>query len=628
MLNSRYRILLFKAGKRMVDGLIAALAFVMAYQIAMPSYEKSQILVLASAIAVLRIGTNALFGIYRQQWRYITLGDAAQVLKVYLFASAVLLAGWAITSPEFVTLRIPVSLILLELALSLPGALGARFLRRMLYERKSASSEPGRPSRLLLVGAGHHGVTVAKQIAGSKGTTMVGFVDDDPRKAGAVICGVPVLGPTSALSEVCQTHKVDEVLICIPPAARKPLNLDTHLFAPKVRSKIVPTIEEILHSEESPVSSRPSGNGKHPTSPNFPRAVPCPVRGKTVLITGGAGFIGSSLAEKLVADNRVVLFDLQFEGKPVEFTSLRENPNVKIVRGDLLDGTNLEGLAAEADIIVHAAAIVGVKDVCNAGRKTLETNYVGTSRLLQAAAKARHLERLIYFSTSEVFGVNSFRVNENSPPSIGSISEARWSYAIAKLAGEHLAKSYHREIGLPISIVRPFNVFGPKRTGDHALLRFIMNSLHGQPIEVHSDGSQIRSWCYIDDFCAALLAMMSRAEAVGEDFNIGHPGNTLTIHALASKVVELTGIDVPIIFQPAPFPDIEIRVPSLVKAQQRLGFEPHYDLELALRLTIDWYRQHKSRVSSLSDLSPVRETMMHPSAARPDVARKRAVATA
>jgi nucleoside-diphosphate-sugar epimerase len=249
-------------------------------------------------------------------------------------------------------------------------------------------------------------------------------------------------------------------------------------------------------------------------------------------------------------------------------------------------------MCQEADMVVHAAALVGVNRVCNAGRETLETNYVGTSRLLQALDGSKKLQRLIYFSTSEVFGVNSFRVDENSAPSVGPIAEARWSYAIAKLAGEHLVKAYARETGMPISIVRPFNVFGPRRTGDHALLRFILNALTGKPIQVHGDGSQIRSWCYIDDFCSALQLMLERPEAAGEDFNIGNPGNTVTIYELARKVVELCGTNVPINFVEHPFPDISIRVPSLAKSQSLLGYKPRYDLDSAISLTIDWYREN------------------------------------
>jgi nucleoside-diphosphate-sugar epimerase len=246
----------------------------------------------------------------------------------------------------------------------------------------------------------------------------------------------------------------------------------------------------------------------------------------------------------------------------------------------------------DADIVVHAAAVVGVSRVCRAGRETLETNYVGTSRLLQALEDNRKLCRLIYFSTSEVFGVNSFRVDENTAPSIGPIAEPRWSYAISKLAGEHLVKAYFREIGMPIVIVRPFNVFGPMRTGEHAMMRFILDALSGKAVHVHGDGSQIRSWCYIDDFCSALLLMLERPEAVGEDFNIGNTSNTITIYELARKVVELCGAEVPIEFVDHPFPDISIRVPALAKAQSQLGYQPRYDLNSALGLTVAWYRAH------------------------------------
>jgi nucleoside-diphosphate-sugar epimerase len=242
--------------------------------------------------------------------------------------------------------------------------------------------------------------------------------------------------------------------------------------------------------------------------------------------------------------------------------------------------------------VVHAAAIVGVSRVCHGGRDTLETNYVGTSRLLQALENSRKLQRLIYFSTSEVFGVNSFRVDENAPPSIGPIAEPRWSYAIGKLAGEHLVKAYSRELGMPVVIVRPFNVFGPKRTGEHAMMRFILDALSGKAIHVYGDGSQIRSWCYIEDFCSALLLMLERPEAVGEDFNIGNASNTITICELARKVGDLCGTGVPVEFVDHPFPDISIRVPSLTKAKSQLGYAPRYDLNSALGLTVDWYREH------------------------------------
>jgi nucleoside-diphosphate-sugar epimerase len=316
------------------------------------------------------------------------------------------------------------------------------------------------------------------------------------------------------------------------------------------------------------------------------------IRNKGILITGGAGFIGSSLAVRLSKDNQVVLLDRFFRDQPVAFTSLHTNPNVRMVEADILEGGEVIDLAREADIVIHAAAIVGVGRVCSYPRETLETNFIGTSRILKALDKSPRLERLVYFSTSEVFGVNSFRVHEDTPTAVGPAAEARWSYAIAKLAGEHLVKAYHRQGGMPVATVRPFNVFGPRRLGAHAILGFVLNSLMGTPLKVHGDGSQIRSWCYIDDFCDAIIEMIVRPGAVGEDFNIGNPQNTLTILQLAQEVVRVTGGSVPIELTESPFPDIEIRVPSLDKARQILGYMPKYDLKRGLELTADWYREH------------------------------------
>jgi UDP-glucose 4-epimerase len=316
------------------------------------------------------------------------------------------------------------------------------------------------------------------------------------------------------------------------------------------------------------------------------------IMNKSILITGGAGFIGSSLAERLARYNEVVLLDRFFRDQPVAFTALRDNPNVRMVEADILEGSEVVDLAKRADIVIHAAAIVGVGRVCSYPRETLETNFIGTSRVLKALDKSSRLERFIYFSTSEVFGVNSFRVSEDTPKTVGPAAEARWSYAIAKLAGEHLVKAYHRQSGTPVVTVRPFNVFGPRRLGAHAILNFVLSSLRGNSIEVHGDGSQIRSWCYIEDFCDAIIEMLARPAAIGEDFNIGNAQNTLTIVQLAREILKVTGQPVPIELIDSPFPDIAIRVPSLGKARHILGFRPTCGLRKSLELTVDWYREH------------------------------------
>jgi UDP-glucose 4-epimerase len=318
--------------------------------------------------------------------------------------------------------------------------------------------------------------------------------------------------------------------------------------------------------------------------------------GKRVLITGGAGFIGAALAERLVDRNTVVLFDRTYEGQSAPLSSAWGHANLETITGDILEPAAVQAAVEGADVIIHLAAIVGVKNVLSRGRETIEVNFIGTSNLLKAVVNRRDLHRFVYFSTSEVFGMNSFRAGEETPASIGSVDEARWTYSIAKLAGEHLVHTYHRELDLPTVIVRPFNVFGPLRLGDHALLRFIMAAMRGDDLEVHGDGTQIRSWCYIDDFVDALLRTLVLPQASGEAFNIGNPRNTLTIYDLARRVIDLLGSRSRVRFAAIDFSDIDVRVPRLRKAEELLGFRPQIEIDEAIRRTARWYKDHLEAV--------------------------------
>ncbi len=318
--------------------------------------------------------------------------------------------------------------------------------------------------------------------------------------------------------------------------------------------------------------------------------------GKRVLITGGGGFIGSALAERLVERNQVLLFDRTFANQSAPLCSAWGHPNLRTLEGDILDLAAVAAAVEGVDVIVHLAAIVGVKSVLSRGRETIEVNFIGTSNLLKAVAERGDLHRFVYFSTSEVFGMNSFRAGEDTPASIGSVDEARWTYSIAKLAGEHLVHTYHRELDLPTVIVRPFNVFGPLRLGDHAMLRFILAALRGDDLEVHGDGTQIRSWCYIDDFVDALLRTIVLPQASGEAFNLGNPRNTLTIYELAKRVIDLLGSSSRVRFEAIDFSDIDVRVPRLRKAESLLGFHPQIEIDEAIRRTARWYREHLETV--------------------------------
>ena len=320
--------------------------------------------------------------------------------------------------------------------------------------------------------------------------------------------------------------------------------------------------------------------------------------GKRVLITGGAGFIGSALAERLVDRNQVLLFDRTFEGQSAPHSTAWGHPNLRMQTGDILDPSAVAQAVEGMDVIVHLAAIVGVKSVLSRGRETIEVNFIGTSNLLKAVAHRTDLHRFVYFSTSEVFGMNSFRAGEDTPASIGSVDEARWTYSIAKLAGEHLVNTYHRELDLPTVIVRPFNVFGPLRLGDHAMLRFILSAMRGEDLEVHGDGTQIRSWCYIDDFVDALLRTIVLPQASGEAFNIGNPRNTLTIYELARRVIQRLDSPSKVRFEAIDFSDIDVRVPRLRKAEGLLGFHPQIELDEAIDRTARWYKEHLDAVET------------------------------
>ena len=596
-----------RTNQQVLDGAIVGVAFYLACligydgSIALSSYQFWGYLL---AIVSGRLLSNLLFGLQRIQWRYIGLQDAFRTGRSYLAFSILLLLIQVLLPAKGAIVRLPFSIVAVELLLSSAGALGIRALRRHIYEvqsKRPRALKKGERRRLLLIGAGMIGANVAREMATDPSVRIVGFLDDDPRKIGSFIGGARVLGPTSLLAEIVRTEKVDSVLICISPGARGSFNrLVALLDSLPVTSKFLPTITEILNARDglhlATGDLKNNGNSSNGVAAVIAQdpvpAQRADIRNKTILITGGAGFIGSNLAERLAKDNELILFDRFFQNQPLTFTSLYNDPKVRKVEGDILDAKSLGDLALEADIVVHAAAMVGVGRVCTYPRETLETNFVGTLQILKALEKSSHLERFIYFSTSEVFGVNSFNVNEETPTAIGPAAEARWSYAIAKLAGEHLVKAYHCQGGFPVVTVRPFNVFGPRRLGAHAILSFVLNALQGNRIEVHGNGSQIRSWCFIDDFCDALMEMIARPAAVGEDFNVGNPQNTITIYDLARMVLEVTGRTVPIVRIESPFPDIALRTPSLVKAQQILDYKPVYDMRQGLQLTADWYREN------------------------------------
>jgi UDP-glucose 4-epimerase len=317
-----------------------------------------------------------------------------------------------------------------------------------------------------------------------------------------------------------------------------------------------------------------------------------PLRDKRIVITGGAGFIATTLARRLVDANEIVALD-NLHRDALSGTELAEHPNFTLVQADVLDLDRLVELVRGVTHIVHCAGIAGVDTVLESPVRTMRVNVIGTYNVLEAGVATKDtLERIVDFSTSEVFGQRAFNVQEGHVTTIGSVGEARWTYAVSKLAGEHMAHAYHAELGLPTVSVRPFNVYGPGQIGGGAIRAFIEDALAGRNLTIHGDGSQIRAWCYVDDMVEGTLLALEHPAAVGESFNVGNARSAVTIHDLATRIKRLTECPGEIVFQPLHYTDVELRIPNIEKAKTLLGFEAQVELDDGLARTITWYRAH------------------------------------
>jgi UDP-glucose 4-epimerase len=316
-----------------------------------------------------------------------------------------------------------------------------------------------------------------------------------------------------------------------------------------------------------------------------------PLSGKRILITGGAGFIATTLARRLVDENEVIALD-NLHRDALSGSELARHPNLSFVSADVLDAEAVREAARGATHIVHCAAIAGVDTVRANPVLTMRVNLIGTFNVLEAALATQDtLERLVDFSTSEVFGKYAYNVDEGQVTTTGSVGEARWTYAVSKLAGEHMSHAYHDELGLPCVTLRPFNVYGPGQVGGGAIRAFIEAAVADRDLTIHGDGAQIRAWCYVDDMAEAVLLSLERPEAIGQSFNIGNPRSTVTVLDLAQRIHRLSGTRGSIVHVPRDYVDIELRIPNVGKARELLGFEAKVDLDEGIERTIAWYRR-------------------------------------
>jgi UDP-glucose 4-epimerase len=324
-----------------------------------------------------------------------------------------------------------------------------------------------------------------------------------------------------------------------------------------------------------------------------------------MLITGGAGFIGSHLAEALLkAGHRVVIVDDLSTGSLDNISHLRERANLQFVRESVRNATTMTSLVDHCDVIYHLAAAVGVQLIVDKPVHTIETNIHGSEVMLNLANKFGR--RIFVASTSEVYGKNTkVPFSESDDTTLGSTRVSRWSYACSKMVDEFLALAYHAQFGLPTVVCRFFNTVGPRQTGQYGMVvpRFVRWALAGKDIEIYGTGRQSRCFCNVADVVGALIRLTDCKEAVGEVINIGSP-ESITIDGLADKIIELTGSKSrkrSISYEEAygrPFDDMLMRQPDLSKVHRLIGYEPKYTLEQTLKQVIEYERARGAAVTS------------------------------
>ena len=321
-----------------------------------------------------------------------------------------------------------------------------------------------------------------------------------------------------------------------------------------------------------------------------------------VLITGGAGFIGSHLADAyLQRGDEVFVIDDLSTGSIENIRHLKDHPRFHYTIENVHNQPVTAELVDQCDVIFHLAAAVGVKLIVESPVRTIETNVHGTEVVLSLANKKK--KKVLIASTSEVYGLsNEVPFREDGNLVMGATTKGRWSYACSKAIDEFLALAYWREKKLPTIVVRLFNTVGPRQTGQYGMVipTFVKQALAGRPITVYGDGEQSRCFCYVGDVVGALMGLMDEPKAVGEVFNVGS-NQEITIVELAKKVIELTKSDSEITFTPYDeayeegFEDMPRRIPDISKVNRLVGFRPEMNLEGILRTVIDFHSGQQLR---------------------------------
>ena len=316
-----------------------------------------------------------------------------------------------------------------------------------------------------------------------------------------------------------------------------------------------------------------------------------------VLVTGGAGFIGSHLCDLLLErGHRVIALDNISTGRYENIEHLIGRPDFEFVLGSVLNGDLVDDLAARADVIFHLAAAVGVHLIVQKPLESLATNIRGSEIVFEKAHK--HGTKVLVASTSEIYGKNtSDRLHEDEDRILGSPLKSRWSYSEAKAIDEILAYTYWKEKGLDTVIVRLFNTVGPRQTGHYGMVipRFVSQAVRGEPVTIYGDGSQTRCFCFVGDIIEGMVALMNNEDAYGKVFNLGAT-EEISIKELAEKIIDLSGSDSKIKYMTYEeayeegFEDMQRRVPDISRANNLVGFEPTVSLDEIIQRVIEEQR--------------------------------------